>query len=155
HRPVARRPGAMAEPHRRRVDELLRPVLPVGDVSAPAARQHLPEALGWKKVPTATDLQAVQTMVDPGDRPRARPVRPLAMGPPVVTAGEKSPVTETVTPGSVGAGGCEAPGHPTTATAPPPSGPEKASPGLTPPCPPAPSPAAHPQAFPDSRRPRL
>ena len=30
HRPVARRPGAMAEPHRRRVDQLLRPVLPVG-----------------------------------------------------------------------------------------------------------------------------
>ena len=31
HRPVAGRPGAMAEPHRRRVDQLLRPVLPVGD----------------------------------------------------------------------------------------------------------------------------
>ena len=46
HRPVAGRPGTMAEPHHRRVDELLRPVLPVGVGTPPAARQHLPEALG-------------------------------------------------------------------------------------------------------------
>ena len=63
HRPVVRRPGAMAEPHRRRVDELLRPVLPVGDVSPPAARQHLPEALGWEEVPTAAHPEALQALV--------------------------------------------------------------------------------------------
>jgi hypothetical protein len=39
----------MVEPHHRRVDELLRPVLPVRDGSPPAARQHLPEALGREK----------------------------------------------------------------------------------------------------------
>ena len=33
HGPVVRRLGTMAEPHRGRVDELLRPVLPVGDLS--------------------------------------------------------------------------------------------------------------------------
>src|SRR3954451_24362027 len=47
HRPDAQRPGALAEPHRRRVDQLLRPVLPVGAVPPPAARQRLLAALGW------------------------------------------------------------------------------------------------------------
>ena len=80
HRPVAGRSGAMAEPHHRRVDELLRPVLPVGVGSPPAARQHLPEALGWEEVQAAADLQAVQAVVDRAARTRARPVRPLAVG---------------------------------------------------------------------------
>ena len=58
----------------------LRPVLPVGDLSAPAARQHLPEALGWEEVPTAANVDAVQALVGSGDRSSTRPVRALAMG---------------------------------------------------------------------------
>ena len=49
HQPDAGRPGAMAEPHHRRLDQLLRPVLPVRDGAPPAARQHLPEALGCEE----------------------------------------------------------------------------------------------------------
>jgi len=49
-------PGPVAEPHRRRVDELLRPVPPVGNGTPPPARQCLREALGWEEVSEATDL---------------------------------------------------------------------------------------------------
>ena len=112
HRPDPGRPGAMAEPHRRRVDELLRPVLPVGDVSPPPARQHLPEALGWEEVPAAADLQAVQAVVDRAARTRARPVRPLAVGPRVLRAGEKSPVTGDCHAGIRGSRGLRCPRPP-------------------------------------------
>ena len=44
--------------------QLLRPVLPDGAGSPPAARQRLPEALGWEEVQAAADLQAVQAVVD-------------------------------------------------------------------------------------------
>ena len=43
--------------------QLLRPVLPVGVASPPAARQHLLEALGWEEVQAAADQQAVQAVV--------------------------------------------------------------------------------------------
>ena len=56
-------PEALKAAHRRRVDELLRPVLPVGASSPPAARQLLPEALGWKQVQAAADTQAVPAVV--------------------------------------------------------------------------------------------
>ena len=52
-----------------------------GVVSPPAARQHLPEALGWKEVQAAADPQAVQKVVDRAARTRTRPIRPLAVGP--------------------------------------------------------------------------
>jgi group II intron reverse transcriptase/maturase len=68
-------------PNRRRVDELLRPVLPVRATSPPAARQLLPEALGWEEIPATAGLQAVQTMVDGAARTSARPVRSMALGP--------------------------------------------------------------------------
>ena len=84
NKPVAGRPSAMAEPHHCWVDELLRPVLPVGVIPPPAARQPLPEALGREEVQTAADLQPVQAVVDRATRPRARPVRPLAVGPRVL-----------------------------------------------------------------------
>ena len=80
HRPVAGRPGAMAEPHRRRVDELLRPVLPVGVGSPPAARQHLPEALGWEEVQAAADPQAVQAVVDRAARTSSPACSPTGGG---------------------------------------------------------------------------
>src|SRR5207244_12137434 len=83
----------MAEPHRRRVDELLRPVSPVGVEAPPAARQHLPEALGWEEVQAAADLHADQAVVGRATRKRASPVRPLAVGPRVLTAGDTSRVT--------------------------------------------------------------
>ena len=70
----------MAEPHRRRVDELLRPVLPVGNDSTPPACQLLPETLGWEEVPAVANLQAVRTVVDRTDRKAARSVRPVEMG---------------------------------------------------------------------------
>ena len=60
--------------------QLLRPVLPVGALSPPAARQRLPEALGWEEVQAAADLQAVQAVVGRAAPTTARPVRPLANG---------------------------------------------------------------------------
>ena len=51
------------------------------------------EALGWEEVQAAADLQAVQAVVDRTALETARPVRPLAVGPRVLIAGEKSPVT--------------------------------------------------------------
>ena len=50
--PVPRRPGGLAQSQSRRVDGLLRPVLPVGHVSPPDPCQHLPETLGREEVPT-------------------------------------------------------------------------------------------------------
>ena len=81
HRPDAQRHGGMAEPHHRRVDELLRPVLPVRDDSPSAARQHLHEALGWEEVSTVADSQAVQAVVDRTARKRARPAGAMEVGP--------------------------------------------------------------------------
>jgi Transposase, Mutator family len=48
-----------AEPHRRRVDQLLRPVLPDRARSPPQARQRLPEALGRQEIQAAVDWQAL------------------------------------------------------------------------------------------------
>jgi RNA-directed DNA polymerase len=59
HRPDPQRPGDMAEPHRRRVDPLLRPVLPGGAGSAPTARQFLPEALGCQEISATAERQAL------------------------------------------------------------------------------------------------
>ncbi len=75
----------MAEPYRRRVDELLWPVLPVSDDSPPPAYQHLPEALGWEEVSASADPQAVQGVVDRAARKTARSVRPVEVGPYVLT----------------------------------------------------------------------
>ena len=74
---VVGRPGAMAEPHHRRVDPLLRPVLPDRARSPPEARQHLPEALGREKVQTTADPQTLQQVVGRTASTTARPVRPL------------------------------------------------------------------------------
>ena len=81
HRPVAGRPGEMAEPHHRRVDQLLRPVLPDRARSPPAAHQHLPEALGREKVQTTADPQELQQVVDRTAPTSARPIRPLENSP--------------------------------------------------------------------------
>ena len=80
HRPVSRRPGAMAEPHRLRVDQLLRPVLSVGVGSPPAARQRLPEALGWQEIQTAAHPKALRPVAGRTALETARPVHPLALG---------------------------------------------------------------------------
>ncbi len=80
HRPVVRRPGAMAEPHRLRVDQLLRPVLPVRVESPPAARQRLHEALGWQEIQTAAHPKALRPVAGRTALETARPVRPLALG---------------------------------------------------------------------------
>src|SRR5215212_7870563 len=81
HRPVAGRPGAMAEPHHRRVDPLLRPVLPNRARSPPQARQHLPEVLGREKVQTTTDQPTLQPVVGRTAATTAQPVRPLERRP--------------------------------------------------------------------------
>src|ERR1019366_2894341 len=84
----------MAQPHRRRMDELLRPLLLDRDGSSPAARQYLREALGWEEISTVADLQTVQAMVDWAARTRASPLRSLEVGRQrVLTSDEKSPVT--------------------------------------------------------------
>src|SRR4051812_12025427 len=84
HRPDARRPGAMAEPHPRRVDQLLRPVLPVGDLCPPAAPQRLPAALGRAEIQTAANREALQEVAGRAVRTTTRPVHPLARGPHVL-----------------------------------------------------------------------
>jgi RNA-directed DNA polymerase len=61
------------------LDELLRPVLPVAAVSPPAARQHLPDALGRQEIQAAARLQEVHTVVDRGDRTGTPAVRPLGL----------------------------------------------------------------------------
>src|ERR1019366_9218905 len=116
HRPVVGRPGEMAEPHHRRVDPLLRPVLPDRARSPPESHQHLPEALGWAKVQTTADPQTLQQVVDRTAPTTARPIRPLEHGP-LLRLIRSPRCRETVTPGSEGAGGCNAPGHPTHAEA--------------------------------------
>ena len=84
HRPVAQRPGAMAEPHPRRVDQLLRPVLPVGDLSPPAAPQRLPAPLGRAEIQTAANREALPEVAGRSARTTTRPVHPLARGPHVL-----------------------------------------------------------------------
>ena len=84
HRPVASRPGAVAEPHRRRVDQLLRPVLPDRARSPPQARQRLPEALGREEIQAAADRQALPQVVGRAARKAAWTVRSLARGPHVL-----------------------------------------------------------------------
>ncbi len=64
-----------------RVDELLRPVLPIGPLSPPHPCQHLPETLGGEEVPAAAGLQPVPAMVEGTARSTAPTLRALAMGP--------------------------------------------------------------------------
>ena len=85
HGLVPGRPGPMDEPHCGRVDELLRPVLPVEDDAPPPACQRLPETLGWDEVSEAADPQAVQAVVDGTDRSTAPSARPMAVGPLILT----------------------------------------------------------------------
>src|ERR1700757_2646352 len=100
----------MAEPHHRRMDELFRPLLLDRDGCPPAARQHLPEALGWEEVSAVADLQTVQAMVDGAARTRAPPVCSLEVGRQrVLTAGEKSPVTRECHAGIRGSPGVRFP----------------------------------------------
>jgi hypothetical protein len=68
------------KPHRLRVDQLLRPVLPVGAESPPAARQRLREALGWQEIHTAAHPKALRPVAGRTALKTARPVRPLALG---------------------------------------------------------------------------
>jgi hypothetical protein len=62
------------------LDGVLRPVLPVGTVSLPAARQHLPDALGAEEIQEAALLQALQLLVDRTSRSRSRTVQVLGVG---------------------------------------------------------------------------
>ena len=112
HRPDARRPGAMAEPHRRRVDQLLRPVLPVGDVSPPAARQRLPEALGWEEVQAAADQQALQPVVGRAARTDSPACSPTGAWSARPRADQKSPVTGDCHAGIRGSRGLRCPRRP-------------------------------------------
>jgi hypothetical protein len=86
--------------------------LPVQAVSPPAARQLLPETLGWEEVQATADLQAVHAVVDRAAQTTARPVRPLAVGSRVLTAGEKSPVTGDCHAGIRGSRGLRCPRRP-------------------------------------------
>ena len=81
-------------------------------VSPPAARQRLPEALGREEVQAAADPQALQPVVDRAARKAARPVRPLARGPHVPTADQKSPVTGDCHAGICGSRGLRCPRPP-------------------------------------------
>src|SRR5919198_1801603 len=123
-RPVARRDGGVVEPHRRRLDELLRSVLPLRAESPPVARQHLLEALGCTEIPTTATPHAVQAVVGRTPTTSPRPVRPLAVGRHRLTAGEKSPVTGDCHAGICGSRGLKRPRPPVQpdVSAPPPTG---------------------------------
>jgi hypothetical protein len=73
--------------HRRRVDDVLRPVLPVRNVPPPPARQLLPEALGRKEVPATASRRAVHEVVEAADNSKADSVCPVAVGSHVLTDG--------------------------------------------------------------------
>jgi RNA-directed DNA polymerase len=66
------------------VDQLLRPVLPVGDLSPPATPQRLPAALGGPEIQTAANREALPEVVDRAARTTARSVHALARGPHVL-----------------------------------------------------------------------
>src|ERR1019366_9439591 len=115
-RPIAGRPSEMAEPHHRRVDQLLRPALPNRARSPPAARQHLPEALGRAKVQTTADPPELQQVVDRTARKSTRPVRPLEHSPLLLLkADQKSPVTGDCHAGIRGSRGLQCPRPPDSA----------------------------------------
>ena len=56
----------MDQPDRGGLDDVLRPVLPVGAVSLPATHQHLPDALGPEEVQAAALVQAASRPGGPG-----------------------------------------------------------------------------------------
>ena len=95
----------MAEPHRVRVDQLLRPVLPNRARSPPQARQRLPEALGWEEIQTAADPQALQPVAGPDCSRDSPACSPTGAWPARISADQKSPVT-----GDCHAGICGSPG---------------------------------------------
>jgi hypothetical protein len=62
-----------------------RSVLPVGDVSPPPACQLLREALDWEEIPAIAEPHTVQAVVERADRKTTRSVRPVEVGPRVLT----------------------------------------------------------------------
>ena len=112
HQPDAERPGGMAEPIIAEWMHYHRPVQPDGLISPLAARQHLPEALGWQEVQATADLQAVQTVVDPATRNESRAYSPTGSGSARIEAGEKSPVTRRVSRRDRGSRGLQRPRPP-------------------------------------------
>ena len=85
HLPLRAGPHTMAQPDRVGVDELLRPLLPVGAVSAAQAHQRLPGALDEEEVQTAEDLQQSARRMEAHDPPVPALPRALEMGPVVLT----------------------------------------------------------------------
>lgn len=84
HQPHRARPRAMAQPDRGGVDELLRPVLPVGALSAAQTHQCLPGALDEEEVQTAEDLQESTHSLGAHHPPVPAVLHALAMGPGVL-----------------------------------------------------------------------
>ena len=69
----------MDQPHRQRVDDLLRQVLPDRAERPAPAHQFLPGALGEAEVQAARDIQEGPQVVGRADREAATPVRALEM----------------------------------------------------------------------------
>jgi hypothetical protein len=112
HRPVVGRPGEMAEPHHRRMDPLLRPVLPNRARSPPAARQRLPEALGREEIQAAVGPTSASTSGGP-DCSQGSPVcSPTGARFARTTADQKSPVTGDCHAGICGSRGLRCPRPP-------------------------------------------
>ena len=76
-----KRPRGVAKPNRRWVDALLRPVLSVGARSPPAARQLLPEALGWGHIQATADPQTVPAVVARTPKNESPRCSPTGSGP--------------------------------------------------------------------------
>ena len=112
-RPVAGRPGALAERPRRRVDQLLRPVLPDALDPLLKARQRLSEALGREEVQAAADRQALPRPVDRAAHKPSPAYSPTGARSARTSADQNSPVTGDRHAAIRGSRRLQRPGHPT------------------------------------------
>jgi group II intron reverse transcriptase/maturase len=80
NRSLRRRARTMDQPDRARLDAVLRGVLSLRAVSAPATHQRLPDAVAAQQVRTVEDAQTVQPGVETGHRQAAQVLRALALG---------------------------------------------------------------------------
>src|SRR6266508_1958434 len=79
-RPYPRRDRTVDQPHRARLDAVLRGVPPLRAVSPPHPHQHLPGALATEQVQTAEALQEGQSGLATSHLPVPENLRPLGMG---------------------------------------------------------------------------
>src|SRR5512135_2481385 len=78
--PVRSGPRPVDQPHRARLDELLRHLLPAGAVSPPDAHQRLPGALAAQEASAAAGTETGAGRMGKGLPATAPELRPLGLG---------------------------------------------------------------------------